>query len=87
MLPISERMAMAISITNDIICDFLTGMILFCISMRSSIFSKKTAISVCSSALGRLIGCDKNTSSFILTRSCRAPESPLDKYIDTSKDF
>lgn len=29
MLPISERMAMAISITNDIICDFLTGMILF----------------------------------------------------------
>ena len=44
MLPISERMAMAISITNDIICDFLTGMILFCISMRSSILSIKADI-------------------------------------------
>lgn len=53
MLPISERMAMAISITNDIICDFLTGMILFCISMRLVIALKNRAIFFCSGNDGR----------------------------------
>lgn len=52
MLPISERMAMAISITNDIICDFLTGMILFWTAIRLSITDKKAAICVCSSVPG-----------------------------------
>ena len=52
MLPISERMAMAISITNDIICDFLTGMILFWTEIRLSITDKKAEIFACSSTQG-----------------------------------
>ena len=51
MLPISERMAMAISITNDIICDFLTGMILFWTCIFSSKHDRKFAIFSCSKRL------------------------------------
>lgn len=52
MLPISERMAMAISITNDIICAFLPEMILFWTCIRDVNSSIKLLIFDCSASPG-----------------------------------